>query len=61
MTGETTQRYCVPQYINYCKVAITLHCQLCSTHYQPEIFEKQLHNQSSQYEQRGSHHAQPPN
>jgi len=38
-------RCCVLQYINYhlkSEVAITLHCQLCSTHYQVVRIEKYL-------------------
>jgi len=38
-------RCCIPQYINYrlkSGVAITLHCQLCSTRYQPVQIEKYL-------------------
>jgi len=57
MTGELYLKHHTPEYINYCvksELAIMLRCQLCSTCYQPVwVFEKQLYNQSSQYEKYG--------
>ena len=45
-----------PSYIKYhlkSEVSITLRCQLCSTSYTAELFEKHLYNQSSHYEKYG--------